>query len=122
MKSRVVLSGLNPEMWTSNHEALIDMFISNTSQLLLLVYVDEQSGLVVCNTLPAFQLEEVAYFVRNENAEITHGNFIHIVQFGTMHGSNVDGMLRAMHNLYAPTFFENDSWPDSILTEYYASI
>ncbi len=102
-------------MWTADNEFQINTFISDTSQLLLLLYVDEQNDLVVCNTLPPFKLEEVSYFVRNENSDITHGNFLHVVQFGTVHGSHVDGMLRAMHNLYAPTFFENQSWPDSIL-------
>ena len=102
-------------MWTSEHNLQIIDFVSDPSQLLLLLYVDEQNGLVVCDTLPPFKLEEVAYFFKNENSMVTHGNFLHTVQFGTVHGSHVDGMLRAMHNLYAPTFFENESWPDNIL-------
>lgn len=119
VKSRTILSDLKPDMWTGDHEARINTFITDMSELLLLVYVDEQSGLTVCNTLPLFKVEEITYFVRNENSVITHGNFLHVVQFGTIHGSHVDGMLRAMHNLYAPTFFENQSWPDSILVTAY---
>lgn len=107
-------------MWTPDHDLTVDTFIADTSEQILLLYIDEQSGLTICSTLPPIKLEEVAYFARNDNSEITHGNFLHTVQFGTVHGAYVDGMLRAMHDLYAPTFFENETWPDSILYIYHS--
>ncbi len=115
LKSRTVLNGLLPEMWTPEHDAQITDFITDCSEQLLLLYIDEQNGLTACSQLPPHLVEEVAYFAREENAEVTKKNFSAVVQFGTIQGSYVDTLLRSMHDLYAPTFFENASWPDSIL-------
>lgn len=101
-------------MWTDQHNAPMDKFLRDTSQQLLLVYIDQHSGLSFCTSLPVFQVEEIAYFARDENAEINARNFTKVVQFGTVKGNYVNGLLRAMHDLYAPTFFENQTWPDSI--------
>lgn len=123
VKSRVVLSGLTPVMWTERHSATINRFINDTLQQILLLYIDKQSGLTLCTSLPTFPVEEVAYFAREENADINEENFVRVVQFGTVQGNYVNGLLRAMHDLYAPTFFENKIWPDSILHSiYYNSI
>lgn len=65
--------------------------------------------------MPTFRVEEIAYFVRVEDADICKENFVQVVQFGTVRGSYVNGLLRTMHELYSPTFFENEVWPDSIL-------
>lgn len=95
--------------------AQINKFLKNTQQQLLLLYIDKESGLTICASLPPFAVDELAYFVREANASVTEENFIRVVQFGTVRGNYVDGLLRAMHDLYAPTFFENQHWPDSIL-------
>ena len=102
-------------MWTDTHTAQINHFITDVFQQALLIYIDKETGLTICSSMPPFPVEELAYFAREENARITRENFIRVVQFGTVRGSYVDGLLRAMHDLYAPTFFENKSWPDSIL-------
>ena len=117
MKSRTQLNGVTPEMWTSEHDSQINHFIVNPLEQLLLIYVDKQNGLTLCSSLPPIKVEEVAYFAREENAEVTLENFPEVVQFGTIQGSYVDTLLRLMHNVYAPTFFENSTWPDSILTQ-----
>lgn len=112
-----MLNGLLPEMWTPEHDSEISDFISDDSEQLLLVYIDGQNGLKVSNELPPHRVEEVAYFIREDNVEVTQGNFTEVLRFGTVQGSYVDTLLRTMYNLYAPTFFENSSWPDSILAE-----
>lgn len=115
VKRRTVLNGLTSDMWNDEHEDLINKFVTDPSEQLLLVYIDEQNGLTVCSKLPPYDVEELMYFAREENAVITPENFARVVQFGSVHGSYVDSLLRTMHNLYAPTFFENSTWPDSIL-------
>ncbi len=114
MKKRVVLSGLTDDMWTDRHTSTVNKFISNTNQQILLIYI-EQNALILCTSIPTFAVEEIAFFARDENAEITEENFVQVVQFGTVQGNYVNGLLRTMHDLYAPTFFENQTWPDSIL-------
>ena len=101
-------------MWTEEHESLITEFINDVTKQLLLVYIDEHAGLTVANSVPPFQLEELAYFFREKNARISPENFLEVVQFGTVLGSPVNTILRTMHSLYAPSFFESSGWPDSI--------
>jgi len=115
VKNRVVLSGLTPQMWNDKHVKLINKFIHNKLQQFLLLYVDDQAGLTLRTSVPTFSVEEMAYFAREENAVITEQNFIRVVQFGTIRGNYINGLLRAMHDMYAPLFFENRTWPDSIL-------
>ena len=102
-------------MWKDHHVSTVNKFISSPNQQILLVYMDQQNGLTLCSSIPPFPVEEIAFFARDENAEITEENFIRVVQFGTVQGNYVNGLLRTMHDLYAPTFFENQTWPDSIL-------
>ena len=104
-------------MWAAEHMATMKVFLEDRSKQILLIYIDEQNGLTTCFSSPTFEVKEIAYFAREENAKITMDNFIDVVQFGTVHGSYVDGLLRTMHDLYALTFFENQSWPDSILEQ-----
>ena len=37
------------------------------------------------------------------------------LQYGTVKAAHIESLLRMMNNIYAPIFFENTSWPDSIL-------
>lgn len=114
MKQCTVLSDLTPDTWTSEHDTQITDFVEDPSQQLLVLFNDEHRGLTISSALPPFAVKELAYFIREENAQVTVENFATVLQFGTVHGSSVDTLLRAMHGLYAPTFFENSTWPDSI--------
>jgi len=122
VKMRTMLHNLTPDMWTPEHDAQISHFISSVPEQLLLVFIDEQNGLTLCNTLPPFPVKELVFFAREENAVVTPENFSSVVQFGTVQGSCVDTVLRAMHNLFAPSFFENTSWPDSLHNEFSAQL
>jgi len=37
-------------------------------------------------------------------------------------GNNVESLMRVMNNIYAPIFFENTSWPDSIKNDFSAQL
>ena len=117
VKNRVLLSGITPDMWTESHSAEINKFLSDKNDQLLLVYIDRQRGLVLCSSLPTFAVEQIAYFVRGMATRVSSENFLRVIQFGTMQGTYVNSLLRGMHDLSAPTFFENRVWPDSILNE-----
>ena len=117
MKSRIVLDGLSDDMWKPEHNSKLSKFVSDTMEQLVVVYVDDQRGLTVCSYLPPHTVQQLAYFVREESAIVTADNFHKVVQFGSIHGGHVDGLLRTLHGLYAPTFFEDTTWPDSILKQ-----
>ena len=114
VKDCTVLGDLTPEMWTIDHANQISTFLTNPSYQLLLVYIDQQSGLSLCNAVPSSPVSQFAYFIRHGRA-VTVDNFHKVFQFGTVQGSHVDTLLRIMHGLYAPAFFSNSTWPDSIL-------
>ena len=117
MKSRIVLDGLSDDMWKPEHNSKLSKFVSDTMEQLVVVYVDDQRGLTVCSYLPPHTVQQLAYFVREESAIVTADNFHKVVQFGSIPGGHVDGLLRTLHGLYAPTFFEDTTWPDSILKQ-----
>jgi len=102
-------------MWTDTHHKQIMEYLVDTSVQLMLVYIDSHNGLTLAKAVPPYQLEEIAYFIKPQNVEITETNFYSVLQMGTVKGNFVDSLLRAMHDLYAPTFFESSTWPDSIL-------
>lgn len=102
-------------MWKPEHNSKLSEFVSNTREQLVVIYIDEQYGLTISSYLPPHTVQQLAYFMREENAIVRADNFHEVVQFGSIHGSHVDGLLRTLHGLYAPTFFEDTTWPDSIL-------
>ena len=115
VKENVRLCDLTDKMWTTVHQRQIMEYLVDTSVQLMLIYIDTRNGLTLAKAVPAFQLEEVAYFIKPLNMEISEANFYSVLQMGTVKGNFGDSLLRAMHDLFAPTFFESSSWPDSIL-------
>ena len=115
VKENTYLCNLAEKMWTDKHNKQIMEYLVDTSVQLLLVYIDSRNGLTLAKAIPPYQLEEVAYFVKPQNTEVTENNFYSVLQMGTAKGNFVDSLLRAMHDMYAPTFFESTNWPDSIL-------
>ena len=37
-------------------------------------------------------------------------------------GNNIESLMRVMNNIFAPIFFENTSWPDSIKNDFSAQL
>ena len=122
VKSRTSLSALTADMWTEEHNIQITNFIHDASQQLLVVFVDPQTGLTLKDTLPTFPVKELAYFIRSQPEQATRDNFLQVMQFGTLLPDNVTCLLRILHDMYAPTLFENTSWPDSILIHSHISL
>ena len=133
MKDRAILSGLTPDMWKPEHDQTIENFFSpprtddtkdnatstalnQQSRFLLAIFVDPQMGLVVDGAIPPQPVEEICYFIKRDNgAEITGQNVENEVQYGTVRTGHIESLLRLMQSIYAPLFFDNTSWPDSIL-------
>lgn len=113
---RLTVAGLKLEMFTGDHDQKINNFLEDESQRLLVVYHDTYSGLHVDSTIPAAYVDQLMYFIKAENVtEINVENFNEVLQYGTVKGRHIESLLRTMMGIYAPIFFENTSWPDSIL-------
>ncbi|CAH1780762.1 unnamed protein product, partial [Owenia fusiformis] len=66
---------------------------------------------------------ELTYFIKkNAVPELTMENFKGCVQYGTVSGMHIESLLRLMTGIYAPIFFENTSWPDSIKNDFSAQL
>ncbi|XP_043933259.1 dynein axonemal heavy chain 2 [Protopterus annectens] len=114
IKKQVVLSGLRSEMWTQEHDVIIDKFIGDCTQRAVSVYMDPFAGLTVELGMPAQKVDQITYFIRKEGANLTTKNFMHVVQTGTIRGSYVESLLRLMNGIYTPLIFNATSWPESI--------
>jgi hypothetical protein len=54
--------------------------------------------------------------------QVTGENFLRSVQYGTVTGAHIRSLLRLMTGIYAPIFFRNTSWPDSIKNDFSAQL
>ena len=111
-------------MWTEEHDSTMDLFISDPSAPRLLVaYIDTITGLTVASSIPVVTVEEMTFFIKKDaTQEVTGENFLKTVQYGTITGGHIRSLLRLMTGIYAPVFFGNTTWPDSIKNDFSAQL
>ena len=110
---------LKPDDWKDIHEDAIRKFMDDPACRLLIIYHDPYKGFVVEHMIPPYVVEQLTYLIKQEGVkEVTTENFLKVVQYGTVKGAHIESLLRVMMGIYAPIFFENTSWPDSILCLY----
>ena len=59
---------------------------------------------------------------RKSPPRLTAENLERMVQYGTIAGDQVEDLLRLMQSVFAPLFFEQRNWPDSIRNEFNAQL
>ena len=117
IRSRASVANINQEMWTPAHEEMIQKFITDASVPLIIAFHDPYKGFVVDTVVPPHLVDQLTYFIKQEGtAEVTFENILKCVQYGTVKGTHIESLLRVMMGIYAPIFFENTTWPDSILS------
>uniref|UniRef100_A0ABM5EJD6 Dynein axonemal heavy chain 2 isoform X2 n=1 Tax=Pogona vitticeps TaxID=103695 RepID=A0ABM5EJD6_9SAUR len=122
IRSRLSLSGLREEMWTEEHEATMELFLKDVTKPLLVFYIDDFAGLKVELLMPHQEQKQLAYFLRQENKEITEENFHEVVQFGTVRKPYLDSLMHMLNAIYLPRLFRKESWPESIKNEFFSEI
>ncbi|XP_077169770.1 dynein axonemal heavy chain 2 isoform X1 [Paroedura picta] len=122
IRQRVVLSGLTEDMWTEEHEATMDLFLKDTTQQLLVAYMEDLAGLKVELVMPSQEQQQLTYFIRQPNAEITEETFHKVVQFGSVRRPYIDSLMHLLNTLYLPQLFQKSSWPESIKNEFFSEI
>ena len=116
LKQCTVLAGLTEEKWTEVHHERISDFLEDKSAPLLLLYIDHATEELCLSTrVPPGELAQASYFVRAQKVPVSGDNFHRVLRMGMVHGSYITALLRVMQEVYAPNFFENSVWPDSIL-------
>lgn len=64
---------------------------------------------------PEVPVYELMYFLRNPEEIFSTDNFHSKISFGNMNDQIEGNILLQIENIFAPTFFKVDTWPDSIL-------
>ncbi|XP_059156869.1 dynein axonemal heavy chain 2-like isoform X2 [Physella acuta] len=123
IKKRLILSGGLPSELTPEDEDVIKNFIEIESFRLLVAYNDQYNGLSLSHTVPNFPVQQLCYFIKSMNTtEVTSQNFLKEIQYGSVKSGHIESLLRIMMGIYAPIFFENRSWPDSIKNDFSAQL
>lgn len=113
---RINVTGLSENMWKELHEDAINNFIEEPGLRFMVAFIDQYKGFIIEYTLPAYYVDQMTYLIKADGVkEVTTENFHHIFQYGTVKGQHIESLLRLMMGIYAPAFFENTTWPDSIL-------
>lgn len=122
LKERINLVGITDEAWTEAHDDMMEDFLTCESTLLV-AYMDTINGLTLETRVPFVTVDELIYFIRKQDNQIvTSENFLKLVQYGNVTTGHIQSLLRLMSGIYAPIFFENTSWPDSIKNDFSAQM
>ena len=115
-------------MWSPAHDQKIDEFLLKPEKKTLIFYMDDehsdQTKLIVQNEIPSIPTELFNYFTKAHYSQaISSKELFHKqVQFGAFSGKHLTSLLRLTSGLYAPLFFGNDSWPDTIKSDFSAQL
>lgn len=124
IRDRIRLTGYDAqEHWTEEHTNMVESdYQPEQSNRALIAYLHPRAGLQIEFSYPTMRVPEVAYFIKNakllDEGPLTNENFEVMVQHGTVGGRGIESLLRLMVGVYAPTFFANTSWPDSIKNDF----
>ena len=123
IKNRFIVTGTCAESFSEEHEVGIKKFIDDPECRILVAYNDQYRGFKVEHSIPSFPVQQLSYFLKFASATIlTNDNFLKEVQYGAVKGGHIESLLRVMMGIYAPIFFENRSWPDSIKNDFSAQL
>ncbi|CAO2643767.1 Dynein axonemal heavy chain 2 [Lemmus lemmus] len=109
-----MLTGLADATWTEEHDAVLDHFVQDPTELALTIFIDPIFGLKLELGMPVQTQNQIVYFIRQAPVPITPENFDTTVQFGTVRGAYIPALLRLLSGVYVPQIFMNTSWPESI--------
>ena len=118
MRRLVQLPGLTEDMWSVEHDFKMNEFLTKNEKKTLIVFINNegQSPVVtVQNEIPTNPTELFIYFTKTHYSQEINNKelFQKNVQFGAFSGKHLTSLLRLTSGLYAPLFFNNDTWPDS---------
>jgi dynein heavy chain len=114
VKGFTTLFDLRDDDWNLDVEIIIrDFFLDKSAEVLGIYFADVT--LTAFLGFPTVPIKDMTYFFKDSPDIITPENFHEVVTFGTT-SDNIEGtMLNVLEHVYAPIFFNETSWPDSIL-------
>jgi dynein heavy chain len=114
VKGFTTLFDLRDDDWNLDVEIVIKDFFLNKSAGVLSIYFADVT-LTASLGFPTVPVKDMTYFLKDPADVITPENFYEVITFGTTN-DNIEGtMLNVLECVYAPIFFSEISWPNSIL-------
>jgi dynein heavy chain len=114
VKGFTTLFDLHDDDWNLDVEIVVKAFFLNKSAEVLSIYFADVT-LTASLGFPTVPVKDMTYFLKDSADVITPENFYEVITFGTTN-DNIEGtMLSVLEHVYAPVFFNETSWPDSIL-------
>ena len=117
IKKQVTLAGLDDTLWQDEHSEIILSFIrcSEEDKRILTFHINSKNKLQVSTQIPTNPASQVFFMIRRKDCKISTENFSQTVSFQLVRSNYVESLLRMMSSVYGPMFFQNKSWPESIL-------
>jgi dynein heavy chain len=114
VKSFTTVFDLRDDDWTSDVQNVIKDYFLNRSAEVLSIYFDDIT-LKAALGFPTVPVKDMTYFLKDCTDTVSPENFNEIITFGTTNDSIEGTMLSVVEHVYAPVFFNETSWPESIL-------
>ncbi|KAJ9574122.1 hypothetical protein L9F63_008536 [Diploptera punctata] len=114
VKDFTMLFDLRDEDWTPETVETIKLYFSTKTDTVLSVFFDNVT-LKATFGFPSQPVKDLTYFLKDSTDRITAENFSDTMMFGTTNESIEGSILSVLENIYAPIFFDETTWPDSIL-------
>jgi dynein heavy chain len=109
----ISVTDLNPEQ-----HAAVYSFFSSKDVNVLFAWV-KQGQLVLAHELPSSDVDLLTYFLRDEGAQITHGEqFESKVQYGSIKRDLITSLYHLMEGVFSPLLVRNPLWPESVRNEF----
>lgn len=123
MRRLVEFAEMPTDSWNENIEDKIKDFLTKSEKRQLFFSMTpigdgQEYQLTAQHELPsASTVDELFYFVKSHySQEINSKEVFHKhVQYGSFNGNHLISLLRLCSGCYAPLFFGNKTWPDSII-------
>ena len=114
VKDFTTLFDLRDEDWTPETEESIKSYFLTKTAIVLSIFYD---NIVLTATFgfPTKPVKDLTYFLKDSTEVTTAENFSDTMMFGTTNESIEGSILSVLENIYAPIFFSEKTWPDSIL-------
>ncbi|KAA0188249.1 Dynein heavy chain axonemal, partial [Fasciolopsis buskii] len=122
IRDRIYLTGYDAkEHWTENHKNVVETEFCSGNRQQLFFYMSRKNELKLSYDVPRQYHDELNYFLYipdPHRTNITPENFDIRVQYGSISGRGIESLLRIMSTIFAPAFFSNTTWPDSIRNDF----
>ena len=117
-ESVALLNHYSDQLWTSDHDVVLDEFLNNPlKHTRLIAFVETGSQhedhllRLQFNVPTHLGLDELAFFLQEDATPKK-------IQVGMVRGNTLDSLLHVMQDLYTPLLSDNSRWPETVRKDF----